>query len=93
MFYIIQKNDTNSLQFGTGVSGKIFKKAVDRNRIKRLTREAWRMQKQDLLSKLKNNKSCLYVFMIYTGNEIPVYQDVYKMVNNIIKKLNEITGL
>ena len=92
VFYIIQGNDPNNLQFGTGVSGKVFKRAVDRNKIKRLTREAWRMQKQDLLSKFKNNKSGLYVFIIYTGNEIPAYQEVYKMINKIIKKLNEITG-
>jgi ribonuclease P protein component len=33
----------NCLQFGVGVSNKNFKKAVDRNRVKRLTREAWRL--------------------------------------------------
>lgn len=92
VFYIMRSNDPNNLQFGTGVSGKVFKRAVDRNKIKRLSREAWRMQKQDLLKKFKNNKSGLYVFIIYTGNEIPAYQEVYKMINNIIKKLNEITG-
>ncbi|HMU44904.1 MAG TPA: ribonuclease P protein component [Chitinophagaceae bacterium] len=92
VFYTIRKNDASNLQFATGVSGKVFKRAVDRNKIKRLTRETWRMQKQDLLSKFKNNKSGLYVFITYTGNEIPAYQEVYKMINNIIKKLNEITG-
>ncbi|MEI9807213.1 MAG: ribonuclease P protein component [Bacteroidota bacterium] len=37
-----------SLLFSAGVSAKNFKKAVDRNRIKRLSREAWRLQNSEL---------------------------------------------
>src|SRR6478609_2995237 len=36
------------LQFGVAVSKKNFKKAVDRNRIKRLIREAYRLQQVEL---------------------------------------------
>src|ERR1043166_5363776 len=38
----------SNLQFGAAVSAKNFKRAVDRNRIKRLTREAYRLQKNQL---------------------------------------------
>jgi ribonuclease P protein component len=42
-----------NVQFGVGVSAKNFKKAVDRNRIKRLTRKAWRLQKNEISKKAK----------------------------------------
>src|SRR5207344_2952405 len=59
----------HGLQFGVGVSSKNFKKAVDRNQIKRLTREAWRLQKNELREKIKTTQKQLNVFFIYTGKE------------------------
>ncbi|MES1226963.1 MAG: ribonuclease P protein component, partial [Bacteroidota bacterium] len=47
VFYMILPFNATStsfiVQFGAGVSTKNFKKAVDRNRIKRLVREAYRL--------------------------------------------------
>src|SRR5580765_8282307 len=60
-----------SIQFGVGVSAKNFKKAVDRNRVKRITREAYRMQKTELQNKLNTKALHLNVFFIYTGKELP----------------------
>src|ERR1043165_9546218 len=62
---------SSSLQFGIGVSAKNFKRSVDRNRIKRLTREAWRLQKNELKELLKSFGKQLNVFFIYTGKELP----------------------
>ena len=82
----------SSLLFGTGVSAKIFKKAVDRNRIKRLTREAWRLQKQDLQNRLKEQNNQLHVFLIYTGKELPAYDEVHKKIGLVLKKIDKIIG-
>lgn len=80
----------SSLAFGTGVSAKHFKKAVDRNRIKRLTREAWRLQKSPLHEKIKAKKTQLNIFFIYTGKELPGYDDVYKKIGSILNKIDKL---
>lgn len=74
--------------FGTGVSSKNFKKAVDRNRIKRLTREAWRTQNIELKEKLKATGKQLNIFFIYTGKELPDFTTVKDKVAVALKKLS-----
>ena len=82
----IQKGESG-LKFGTGVSAKNFKKAVDRNRIKRLTREAWRLQKNEIREKAKETQIQLNVFFIYTGKELPDFTTVKDKVAIALKKL------
>lgn len=76
-----------NVQFGVGVSSKNFKRAVDRNRIKRLTREAWRLQKNELKEKVKSSKKQLNVFFIYTGKELPDFNIVKDKIAVALKKL------
>ena len=76
-----------NLQFGVGVSTKNFKHAVDRNRVKRVTREAWRLQKNTIEEILQAKQKSLHVFLVYTGKELPVYADVFAKVTVILKKL------
>lgn len=78
---------THPLQFGAGVSSKNFKKAVDRNRVKRVTREAYRLQKKLLLDTLKEKQLRLHLFLVYTAKELPAYTDVYDKVGTILKKM------
>lgn len=78
--------DNKGLLLGAGVSTKHFKKAVDRNRIKRLIRESWRLQKNELQG-LANEKTGLHVFIIYTDKELPEYKRVFASVGTIIQKL------
>ena len=81
-----------NVQFGVGVSGKSFRKAVDRNRIKRLIREAWRQQNTELKEKLKTAGLQMDVFFIYTGKEIPGYKLVCEKVKTAIEKLKKTIG-
>jgi ribonuclease P protein component len=87
VYYLFSDSATASLQFGAGVSTKNFKKAVDRNRIKRLTREGWRLQKKILNELTEEQNKPLSVFLIYTGKELPVYKEVFEKTGRIIDKL------
>lgn len=75
------------LQAGVSVSSRSFKKAVDRNRIKRLMREAYRLQKAGLQNLLEEKNRKLSLFFIYTGNEMPEFEKVSASVKNILNKL------
>jgi ribonuclease P protein component len=89
IYYMVSKG-AFTLRFGVGVSGKNFKKAVDRNRIKRLIREAYRLQKLSLQERLKEKNSQLNIFFIYTGKELPDFNLAKEKVNVALKKLQEI---
>jgi ribonuclease P protein component len=76
------------LQTAFSVSKRHFKKATDRNRVKRLMREAWRLQKNTLTQKIKDKN--LQVFIIYTGNELPEYNLIFEKTGAVIKRLIKI---
>lgn len=78
------------LQAAFSVSKRNFKKAVDRNRIKRLMRESYRLQKNELFNSLVVSKQSIAVFILYTGNELPEYDLVFSKMTLIIKRLQKI---
>lgn len=87
VYYLFNTASDKYLQFGAGVSTKNFKKAVDRNRIKRVIREGWRLQKASLQELLKEQNKQLSVFLIYTAKELPVYKEVHEKTGRVIDKL------
>ena len=95
IYYLLQvvplpATQKTMLQFGAGASTKNFKKAVDRNRIKRLTREAYRLQKKSLEESLRIKAKSLSLFFIYTQKELPDYKTVYEKTSLILNKLVKI---
>src|SRR5215203_264370 len=65
-FLQIAPDEKTVIQVGVSVSKRNFKKAVDRNRIKRLLREAYRLQKHQLIEVVKEHATKGYIFFIYT---------------------------
>lgn len=87
IYSIDPMNENNALQLGVGVSGKFFRKAVDRNRVKRLIRESWRLQKIELANLAAQKNLSLKVFIIYTGRELPQYSLVFDKIGMAIEQL------
>jgi ribonuclease P protein component len=85
-------NETATLQTGFAVSSKHFKKAVDRNRIKRLMREAYRLQKNELQDQLLQRQKQIAVFIIYVGNELPGYDIIFEKTGLVLKRLIKIAN-
>ena len=84
---IAQNIAANSVHAGVGVSARIFKKAVDRNRIKRLLREVYRTQKQTLIETVHAESRSLNVFFLYVGKELPEYIELKIAMEKTLEKL------
>lgn len=77
-----------STQAGFSVSKRTFKKAVNRNQVKRLMREAYRLNKNEALSTIAQP----YAFMfLFTGKEIPSFENVNKTMVQLLRKFTENT--
>ncbi len=92
-FKVIYKKTTagpQHLQTAFSVSKRYFKKAVHRNRIKRLMREAYRLQKNDLQNNLQQSNRCLAVFIIFVAKELPQYPAIVLKMETVLKRLQKI---
>jgi ribonuclease P protein component len=86
-FLKLEAEEKAIMQAGVSVSKRNFKSAVDRNRIKRLLREAYRLQKKELVVVLKEQQKKGYAFFIYTGKELPAYQIVFDTMTKCLDVL------
>ena len=87
VFLEVDKTDTAPVAVLISVSRKKFKNAVDRNKIKRLIREAYRKNKYLLYrsGKLKDDKTLLIGF-IYTAKTIIPYSEIEKKIILILRR-------
>ncbi len=81
-------SQTPPIQIVISVPKRKFKKAVDRNKIKRQVREVYRHSKEDSLypSLIEKGKS-LHLLLIYTGNEIITTSSIRKKLNLGLERL------
>ena len=88
LIYLIQ--DKNSfkikIQASFSVPKRNFKKAVDRNRIKRLIKEAYRIEQRKILQ----DYNLPFVIMItYLGKKEPIFCDVKENIKELLTLFKE----
>jgi ribonuclease P protein component len=87
---ILPEESSAPIQAGFAVPSRAFSRATDRNRIKRLTREAWRLTKNGLVARVAASSVHLHLFFVYVGREIPAYGEVSESFSVILKKLERL---
>lgn len=88
--YQFLPSEETIVQAGVTAGKKYFKKAVDRNRIKRLIREAYRLQKNDLIEVLKQKHQKGFLFFMYTDKTVPSFSVIKEAMSKSLQRLKKI---
>lgn len=93
ILYYFSPEETPGVHILFSVPKKKFKKAIERNRIKRLCRESYRVQKHELLEKNLNCSFSLNIGIIYTGNQADISLEIIQtVIKQILNRLIHITA-
>ncbi|MGB5238455.1 MAG: ribonuclease P protein component [Flavobacteriaceae bacterium] len=85
LYYLpVDKDQEVRVKAAVSVPKRNFKRAADRNRIKRLLREAYRLNKHLIFNNIEGNFAFL---ILYLGKDLPPYDEVEKSMQGVFKKL------
>lgn len=79
---------TSPAQFAVSVPKRAFAKAVHRNRIKRIIREVYRLNKANFYQTLAEEEAQLGLMFLYSGKREPTFEEIEKA----LKKIQKILG-
>ena len=83
---MVYLDNQTSLKVGVSVSKRNFKLAVHRNRVKRLLREGYRLNKNLLID---NNLDHYTLMILYISKEMPDFMTIDKKMKALLSKFND----
>ncbi|MCE3280637.1 MAG: hypothetical protein K0S44_2828 [Bacteroidetes bacterium] len=79
------KKEEQPVQIVITVPKRNFKRAVDRNKLKRRIREVYRKNKEVLYSSISSES--YYMMLIYTGRSIIEYKEIEEKILKLLQRL------
>lgn len=88
--YLLYESENNGASVLISIPKKRIKSAVKRNRMKRLTREAYRLNKNLLKLDFLPENYQIDIAFIYVKEELAVFEDVQQAVCKALNKINRV---
>jgi ribonuclease P protein component len=88
-FNILEIKENGQLQTGVGAPSRTFRKAVMRNRVKRLLREAYRLEKPAFIENANLSGNRINLFFLYTDPTVLSQKEIQEKVKQLLKRLTE----
>lgn len=86
---VVGKSEEKKVQVAVSVPKRVFKTAVERNRLKRQIREAWRLQKHLFKEKLPPDSPPISMMLIYVAKEKLSFLEIEGGVRKLIRKFSQ----
>ena len=80
LVYTTKECEESAIKIGVSVPKRRFKKAVDRNRIKRLMREAYRINQGLITNYTTTSNRCLLLMFVYIGKQAITYSEIEQKI-------------
>jgi ribonuclease P protein component len=88
--------EKGQLQTGVGAPSRTFRKAVLRNRVKRLLREGYRLEKPTFLTNAALQGMRLNLFFLYTDatilSQLEIQEKIKQLLSRLAEKINSISN-
>ena len=81
--------ERGQLQTGVGAPSRTFRKAVMRNKVKRLLREGYRMEKPTFITNAALQGKRVNLFFLYTDRALITQKEIQEKIKQLLNRLAE----